>query len=48
MKNILDILGFEDIANKAEEEIEYPTELEEEKNHIKYLIKKQYGEDVKL
>ena len=48
MKDILEILGFDDIANQAEEEVEYPVELEEENEHIKTLIKKQYGEDVEL
>jgi hypothetical protein len=43
-----EIIGFEDVQAIAEEEVEYPVELELERDEILALIKKHYGENVTI
>ena len=48
-----EIIGFEDVQAIAEEEVEYPVELELERDEILRdeilaLIKKHYGENVTI
>lgn len=43
-----EIIGFEDVQAIAEEEVEYPVELELERDEILTLIKKHYGENVTI
>lgn len=43
-----EIIGFEDVQAIAEEEVEYPVELELERDEILALIKKHYGENITI